>query len=104
MSELKGLERLFFDIRSPSTPIFAGKKHSLLVIEYSSNYTSSIFLKEKSELADIMLCLIKTFKNKYNMQIQYLCCDYAGENVVFEKACKWEGLAMDFEYNAPGKT
>ena len=31
-------ERLFFDISSPSTPTFGGKKHWLLVMEGSSNY------------------------------------------------------------------
>ena len=31
-------ERLFFDISSPSTPTFEGKKHWLLVVEDSRDY------------------------------------------------------------------
>ena len=39
-------ERLFFDISSPSTPSFAGKKHWLLIIHDSCN-SSGAFLKRK---------------------------------------------------------
>ena len=77
---------LFFHISSPSTPTFGGKKHLLLVVDDSSNFVWSFFLKEKSDQVDIMIGLIKNFKNKYNLQIQYLCCDNAGENIAFNKA------------------
>ena len=43
-------EILFFEITSPSTPTFGGKKHGLLVIEDSTNYGWSYFLKGKSDL------------------------------------------------------
>ena len=36
------------------------------------------------------------------MQVQYLHCDNAGKNIAFEKACKQEGLQLEFEYTAPG--
>ena len=49
-----------------------------------------------------MFGFIKNLKTKYNLQVQYLHCDNAGENVAFEKACKQKGLGMDFEYTAPG--
>ena len=58
-------ERLFFDVSSPSTSTFCGKKHCLLVIDDSSNYVWSFFLKEKSNIADVMLGIIKNLKNKY---------------------------------------
>ena len=48
-----------------------------------------------------MLGLIKNLKNKYNLQIQYLHCDNMGENVIFKKVCKQEGLGVDFEYSVP---
>ena len=59
-------------------------------------------MKEKSNLADIMIGLIKNLKNKYNLQVQYLHCNNAGENVAFEKAYKDNVLGVDFEYTAPG--
>ena len=35
------------------------------------------------------------------MHVQYLHYGNAAENVAFEKACKQEGLELDFKYNAP---
>ena len=61
-----------------------------------------LLLKYKSKWAKTTFGLIKNLKNKYNMQVQYLHCDNAGENVSFEKACKQEGLGMEFEYTTPG--
>ena len=52
-------------------------------MEDSSDYVWIFFLKEKSNLGGIILGLIKDLKNKYNMQVQYLCCKNAGENVAF---------------------
>ena len=71
---------------------FGDKKHWLLVVEDSSDYVWSFFLKEKPDLADTMLGLVKNLKTKYNLQVQYLCCDNAYENVVFEEAYKQERL------------
>ena len=56
-------ERLFFNCSSPSTPNFAGKKHWLLVIEDSVDYAWSFF-KEKSDLAGVMMGLLKNLKTK----------------------------------------
>ena len=76
--------RLFFDIISPSTPIFGVKCHCLLVIDDRNNYIWSFFLKEKSNLVDTVVGLIKNLKNKYDMQVKYLCCNNARENQAFE--------------------
>ena len=89
----------FFYVSSPSTPTFGGK---LLIIDDSHDFICSFFLKEKSNLADTMVGLIKNLKNKHNLQVQYFCCDNAEENIAFERACKQEGLGNDFEYAAPG--
>ena len=94
-------ERFFFNISSPSTPTFGGKKHWLLYVDNSSNFNLSCFLKEKSNLVDGMIGLIKNLKNKYNLQVQYLCCDNAGQDIAFQKACKQEELGVDFKYTAP---
>ena len=68
----------------------------------NSNFIWSVFLKKKSNLADNMKGFIKSFKNKYHLQVQYLCCNNAGETVAFKKACKQEGLGVDFKYTALG--
>ena len=94
-------ERLFFDISSLSTPTFGSKKHWLLIVDDSSNFSWHFFLKEKSNLVDAMIGLIKNLKDKYNVQVQYLCYNNAGENVVLKKVCKKEALGVDFKYTAP---
>ena len=50
----------------------------------------------------MMMGLVKNLKSKYNIQVQYLCYDNTGENVDFEKACKQEGMGMEFEFTTPG--
>ena len=49
-----------------------------------------------------MMGLIKNLKTKYNIQVQYLHCNNAGKNVDFERACKQQGVRMEFKYAAPG--
>ena len=36
--------------------------------------------------------LVKKLKTKDSIQIQYLCCDNADENVDFTRACKQKGM------------
>ena len=94
--------RLFFDISSPSKLTFGSKQHWLPVVDDMSNFIWSFFLKVKSNLADTMVSLIENLKNIYNLQVQYLCCDYARENVAFKHGCKQGGLGEDFKYTALG--
>ena len=48
-------DRLFFNISSLSSSTFGGKEHWLLVMEDSSDYGWGFFLKEKSNLAVVVL-------------------------------------------------
>ena len=73
---------------------FGGKKYWLLVIDDSSNYSWSFFLKEKYNLGDIMIGLIKNLKNKYNIQIQYLCCNNAGKMLPSRKHTNRKGWGV----------
>ena len=59
------------------------------------------FLKEKSDLAETMLGLFNNLKIKFDLQVQYLCCNIAGKNQAFEKKLK-EGLGINFEYTTLG--
>ena len=95
-------ERLFFDISYPYTPTFDSKQHWLLVIDDSSNVIWTFFLNKKSDPVDTMVGLVKNLNNKCNLQVQYFHCNNAGEKVAFKKACKQEGLGVDFEYTASG--
>ena len=87
-------EKGFFTISSPSSPTFGGKNHWVLAVDDSNNFIWSFFLKEKSDLVDIMSDFINNLKNKYNLHVQYLCCDNAGENVAFKKVGKQKVLGL----------
>ena len=41
-----------------------------------------------SNLADTVVGLIENLKNKHNLQVQFFCCDNAGENQAFEQTFK----------------
>ena len=99
---IRKVQRLFFLKSSTSTPTFNRKRHWLLLVDYNSNFIWSLFLKEKSNILHIMPGLIKNLKNKYYLQVQYLCFNNAGENVAFERACKQKELDDDYKYTGPG--
>ena len=93
-------ERQFFKISSPLTLTFEGKKHCLLVIKDIMDYAWSNFLKEKSELKNVVLGPIKNLNAKYAMLVSYMHLDNAGKNVSFERDCKEEGMGIGFKYTA----
>ena len=70
------------------------------IVDDSSDFIWGFFLKEKSDLVVVMIGLVKNLKNKYNLQVQYLCCNNAVENIAFEQACKQEGLGDEYECTA----
>ena len=63
-------ERLFFNINLFLLPLLAVA--ALTLHHDSSNFFCSFFLKEKSNLGDIMLDLIENLKNKYNLWVKML--------------------------------
>ena len=60
-SMVKG-KRLLIGISSPSTAIMGGNKHWLFVVEDSIYHAWCYFLKEKSELKDVMRSSLKDLK------------------------------------------
>ena len=49
-----------------------------------------------------MIGIMKNLKTMNDIQVQYLCCDNARENVDFEWVCNQEGMSMKLKYTAPG--
>ena len=94
-------ERLFFHISSLLTPTLGGKKHWLLAVEESMENARSHFLKEKSELKNVMMGLIKNLKTMHDIQLEYLQCDNVRENIDFENIFKQEEMGMKFKYTIP---
>ena len=67
----------------------------------ATDYAWSFFLKEKSELKDVMLSLVRELQEKYGVTVKAIRGDNSGENNAFEKLCKQEGMGIQFEYTAP---
>ena len=66
-------KKLFTDINSPSNASMGGKEHLLLVVEDSNDYAWIFFLKEKSELEDVVMSLLKDLKTSCSCNVRYVC-------------------------------
>ena len=85
----------------PSVAGMGSQKHWILTIEESMYYTRGNFLKEKPELKDVMMSLIKYLKATYRVNVSYVNCDNAGKNEAVEWLCKQEGIGLYFKYTTP---
>ena len=77
-------KRLFIDISSPSTASIVSKKHWLLVVEDSTDYSLSYFSQEKFKVKDMMMSLLKELQAMYVITVRYNHGDNAGESEAFE--------------------
>ena len=95
-------ERFFIDISSPRRRSIGGAQHWLLVIDDASDMVFSFFLATKDSQKNVLVHFFKDLIHTHNIIPKIIRCDNAGENIVFEQACKSEGLGIKFEYTAPG--
>jgi len=100
-SNVRG-ERLFIDISSVKAKSYGQRKFWLMVMDDCTDYCWSYFLKQKSELQEEVIKLIKDLKMKENIQVKYIRCDDAGENRKLEQECLKAGLGIQFEFTTPG--
>ena len=63
-------------------------KHWLLVMKDNTSYASSYFLKDKSELKDVMMSLLEDLEAMYSINTWYVHYNNAGENETFEQLYK----------------
>jgi hypothetical protein len=97
---------LYVDISSIKGTSFGGSKFWVLIIDDFSIYCSSYFLKEKDELNDKEVELIKELKNE-NIQVTLNLIDSLKDPETFEDAyhhpnieerMKWrEAISKDFD-------
>ena len=69
---------------------------SLIICDCTDNV--ELFLERKNELPNKVYKLIKNLKAKYNIQVEQIQCDNAGENVTQEVQNKSDGNGVTFEY------
>ena len=95
-------ERLYLDISSIKGKSYGNSTFWALLVDDSTNFKWSFFLKQKSDLSDAVIPLLIELRDKNNKAARIIRCDNAGENKSLEQNCKKEGLVIAFEYTAPG--
>ena len=75
--ELVPGELIGMDISSIKSTSYGGSKFWLLVVDYSSDYCWSYFLKAKSEVGEKLLTLLRFLSGK-GVSVQRIRCDNAG--------------------------
>ena len=73
-------ERIFIDITSMIHPSAGRKKHWLLIVDDTTDYTDSFFLKKESDLVESMIIWIKNLFMKYHIRTKNIRLDNSGEN------------------------
>ena len=69
-----------------------------MLVDEATRCKHSFFLKRKSDQVDMISSWLKGLRDKYKMQVKYVCCDNAGENKKLQEKCNADGLGIIFEY------
>ena len=91
-------ERISTDITSPRVIGIGGQKHWLLGIDDALDCEFSFSMSHKDMLALKLFPFVKELKAEFNIGVEIIRCDNAGENTSFEEARKRKGLNIKFEY------
>ena len=100
-SQFRG-ERINIDISSVAATSYGGAKYWLLIQDDYTDFLWSYFLKEKSQLPDIMLQWINQIQKETKITVHKVRCDNSGENRKLQKLLQQHFyLDARFEYTAP---
>src|SRR6056300_736434 len=94
-----GGERLFLDIASVNQSSFGGNQYWILVLDNFSGFCWTFFCKEKSDLPEITLKLLKDLAQS-GKKVKYIRYDGAGENKFLKALCDSEERGITFEFTA----
>jgi hypothetical protein len=95
-------ERIAIDISSIRTKSFGGSKFWLMIQDEFTGYIWSHFLKNKSDLPDVVIKWIHLTHKKDKVKVQKIRCDNAGENKSLQKQIEEDKeLDIKFEFTAP---
>ena len=63
---------------------------------------AKVIFKRKSALKNVLLSLIKEIKARYGIILKCARCNNSGEIENFERACKHDGMRIQFDYMVSG--
>ena len=79
-----------------------GRRHWAMLVDEPTRCKHSFFLKNKSDQVEMVCSWLKGIKDTYKIQVEFIRCNNAGENMKLEEKCGAEGLGIIFEYKATG--
>ena len=80
-------ERMYLDISSLWYESLGGRRHWAMLVDEARRCKHSFFLKKKSDQVNMVTSWLKGLKDKYKIQVKFICCDNAGENKKLEEKC-----------------
>ena len=95
-------ERMYLDTSSIKDESLSGKKRWAMPVDKVTKCKHSFFLKKKLDQIEMISSWLKGLKDKYKVQVKFICCNNSGENKKLEEQCNVEGLGNIFEYTTTG--
>ena len=92
---------MYIDITSSKYVSTRGSKYWFLAVDEATHMKFSMFLKQKSEVKESFVPFLKELRHTYEIKIEHIRCDNAGENHALEDLCIQKDLGIIFEYTAP---
>ncbi len=93
-------ERLFVNISHMKSLSFGGLQYWLLTVDNAMDFSFSLFLKTKDQMAKAMISLIWELQDQENIVMKKIRCDNLGKNIAFQAMVKEQGLDLHFEFIA----
>ena len=88
------------DISSIKVENESNSKFWVLMVDNSTRFMKTFFLKRKSELYDKMRFALREIERE-NKKVKMIRCDNAGENRKLKEILDLEGFNIKFEFTAP---
>ena len=76
----------YIDIALSKFTSAGGSKYWFLAVDEATHMKFSLFLKQKSDVKDKFIPLLKELRDTYGRHVDHIRCDNAGENQALESA------------------
>ena len=74
----------------------------MLAVDEATHMRFSMFLKQKWDMKQKLVPFLKELHHTYDIKVEHIRCDNAGENQALEDLCIEKDLGIIFEYTALG--
>ena len=85
-------ERMYHDMSSIRHDSLGGRGHWEMLVDEAMRCKHSFVLKMKSDQVDMISSWLKGLRDKYKMQVKFICCDHAEK----KRNLKKNAMLMDW--------